>query len=281
MKSINIRLLSDHIIIFIAKLKLINFYGGYPIPILLFGSRHVELITGRKTATIRKLWKKPLSIGDRLHCYWNLVSKERKKLFEAVVTDVEVVKFGELIKNDSMAQEEGYASAKELEADFKKLYPDDTSYSSLFQIIRFKKLPIEDWEGKKIDEKSMISKRADILFDVGKFNKSVVCYSAALKFDPDDVYLLNKKGDNLSRLGRFDEAIKCYDKAIKLDNNNEYIYNNKAIALLNSNQPQKALKCSDKAMEINDENEVVLYWRGFIMEMLEISMQPLNVMKRY
>ena len=42
----------------------------------------------------------------------------------------------------------------------------------------------------------MITKRADILFDVGKFNKSVVCYSAALKFDPNDVYLLNKKGDN-------------------------------------------------------------------------------------
>jgi len=59
------------------------------------------LITGQKTATIRKLWKKPLSPGDRLHCYWNLVSKERKKLFEATVTDVEVVKFGELVKNDS------------------------------------------------------------------------------------------------------------------------------------------------------------------------------------
>jgi tetratricopeptide (TPR) repeat protein len=245
-----------------------KFNGGSIIPILLFGSRHVELITGKKTATIRKLWKKPLSPGDRLHCYWNLVSKERKKLFEATVTDVEVVKFGALIKNDSLAREEGYSDAKELEVDFRKIYPDDTDDSSLFQVIRFKKLPIENWEGKKIDEKSMITKRADILFDVGKFNKSVVCYSAALKFDPNDVYLLNKKGDNLSRLGRFEEAIECYDKAINLDSHNEYIYNNKAIALLNSNQPKKALKCSDKAMEINSKNEFVLYWRGFILEML-------------
>ena len=238
------------------------------IPILLFGSRHVELITGQKTATIRKLWKKPLIPGDRLHCYWNLVSKERKKLFEAVVTDVEVVKFGDLIKNDSLAKEEGYSTAKELETDFRKIYPEDTEDSSLFQVIRFRKLPIEEWEGKKIDEKSLITKRADILFDVGKYNKSVACYSAALKFDPNDVYLLNKKGDNLSRLGRFKEAVDCYNKAIELDSNNEYLYNNKAIALLNSNQPQKALKCNDKAMNINDSNEIILYWRGFILEML-------------
>ena len=83
-----------------------------------------------------------------MHCYWNLVSKERKKLFEAKVTDVEVVKFGELIKNDSLAHEEGYSNAKELESDFRKIYPEDTTDSSLFQVIRFKKLPIEDWEGK-------------------------------------------------------------------------------------------------------------------------------------
>ena len=27
--------------------------------------------------TIRKLWKTPLKKGDRLYCYWNLVSKEK------------------------------------------------------------------------------------------------------------------------------------------------------------------------------------------------------------
>ena len=82
---------------------------------------------------------------------------------------------------------------KNWNCDFIKMYPEDTGDSSLFQVIRFKKLPIDEWEGKKIDEKSMITKRADILFDVGKFNKSVICYSAALKFDPNDIYLLNQK----------------------------------------------------------------------------------------
>ena len=97
--------------------------------------------------------------GDRLHCYWNLVSKERRKLFEAEVTDVEVVKFKDLITSDSLAREEGFESAAELEADFRRTYPDDTSDGSLFQVIRFKKLPVDEWEGKKIDEKAMSGKK--------------------------------------------------------------------------------------------------------------------------
>jgi len=113
-------------------------------PILLFGSDHLELITGKKTTTIRKLWKKPLSSGDRLHCYWNLVSKEREKLFEAEVTGVEIVKFKNIIKDNQFAQEEGYKNAAELEREFRKMHGDDTEDDSLFQIIRFKKYPVEE-----------------------------------------------------------------------------------------------------------------------------------------
>ena len=32
--------------------------------------------------------------------------------------------------------------------------------------------------------KRMIAQRADILFESGKFNKSELCYTAALKIDP-------------------------------------------------------------------------------------------------
>lgn len=238
-------------------------------PILLFGSSHLELITGKKTTTIRKLWKKPLSRGDRLHCYWNLVSKEREKLFEAEVLDVEIAEFKDIIEDDDLAREEGFSNASQLEAEFRRLYPEDTDDGSLFQIIRFRKYPVEEWEGEKIDEKAMITKRADILFDSGRFNDSVMCYTAALRHDPEDIYLLNKKGDNLSRLGEFNEAIDCYDKALEMDPENEYIWNNRAIALLNSNEPEKALKCNTKALKINRNNVLVLYWRGFILEMLE------------
>ena len=37
-------------------------------PILSFSSQDIDIITGKKTMTIRKLWKTPLKKGDRL--YW-------------------------------------------------------------------------------------------------------------------------------------------------------------------------------------------------------------------
>ena len=180
-------------------------------PILSFSSNDIDVITGKKRRTIRKLWKSPLKKGDRLYCYWNLVSKEKMKIFEAIVTDVEDISFDDIIGNDEIAHDEGFANSDEMLKEFKKMYGGRVNPSDKFQIIYFEKLDIDDWKGDKIDEKSMITKRADILFDSGKFDKSTMCYDAALRIDPNDVYLLNKKGDNLSRLDRFDESIECYD----------------------------------------------------------------------
>ena len=50
-------------------------------PIMSFGSQNINIITNKKAMTVRKLWKTPLKVGDRLHCYWNLASKEKKKIF--------------------------------------------------------------------------------------------------------------------------------------------------------------------------------------------------------
>lgn len=237
-------------------------------PILSFGSQDIDIITGKKTMTIRKLWKNPLKKGDRLYCYWNLVSKEKKKIFEAIVEDVELIKYKDLKDNDVLAQKEGYKDAKEMVKEFKKMYVGKINDDETFQIISFKKLDINDWKGNKIDEKAMITQRADILFDTGKYDKSTLCYDAALKIDPSDVYLLNKQGDNLSRLGDFQNAIVCYDKALKIEDDNEYIFNNKAIALLNSGDVEGALKANDKALSINPNSPTILYWRGFILEVL-------------
>ena len=223
-------------------------------PILSFGSQNINIITQKKNMTIRKLWKNPLKVGDRLYCYWNLISKEKKKVFEAQVTKVDLIKFKNLKHNDKLAKEEGFLNAQEMTKEFKKMYAEDINDDNIFQVIYFEKLNIEDWIGDKIDEKAMITQRADILFDSGKYDKSVLCYSAALGFDSEDIYLLNKKGDNLSRLGKFHEAIGCYDKAIEVNPNNEYILNNKATALLNCERIEEALEVNDEAVKINPEN---------------------------
>ena len=77
-------------------------------PILSFSSNDIDVITGKKTRTIRKTWKTPLKKGDRLYCYWNLVSKEKMKIFEAIVTDVEDIPFSEIEGNEELAIEEGF-----------------------------------------------------------------------------------------------------------------------------------------------------------------------------
>jgi tetratricopeptide (TPR) repeat protein len=246
-------------------------------PILSFGSQNIDLVTGNKTSTIRKLWKNPLIPGDRLHCYWNLVSKEKKKIFEAKVVNVELIPFKDLKNSDELAIKEGYEDAKDMVKEFKKMYVDEISDNDMFQIIHFEKLDVDDWEGEKIDEKAMIAQRADILFDSGKYDKSAMCYTAALKCDPNDVYLLNKKGDNLSRLGKFKDAIECYDRALSIEKDNEYIWNNKAIALLNSGDSKSALKASDNAMKFSQNNPAILYWRGFILQVLGKFNEALSI----
>ena len=82
------------------------------------------------------------------------------------------------------------------------------------------------------------------------------------------VYLLNKQGDNLSRLGKFDDAIGCYDKALEIEPDNVYILNNKAIALLNAGDLDGAYKASTIAYNYSPSSPIVLYWRGFILEVL-------------
>ena len=237
-------------------------------PILSFSSNDIDVITGKKTRTIRKAWKTPLKVGDRLYCYWNLVSKEKMKIFEALVTDVENISFEEIKDDDDLARKEGFKDSYDMLREFKKMYGGQIDDSDEFQIIYFEKLHVDDWKGDKIDEKAMITKRADILFDSGKFDKSTMCYDAALRLDPSDVYLLNKQGDNLSRLGKFDDAIGCYDKALEIEPDNEYILNNKAIALLNAGRIEEAYKASTIAYNYRPSSPIVLYWRGFILEML-------------
>ena len=106
-------------------------------PIMSFGSQNINIITNKKAMTIRKLWKTPLKVGDRLHCYWNLASKEKKKIFEAQVTDVKTITFKELKNNDKLAKEEGYEDSKEMVREFKKMYPNGISDDDLFQVIYF------------------------------------------------------------------------------------------------------------------------------------------------
>lgn len=237
-------------------------------PILLLRNKDIDLISGKRNITIRRLWKQPLYRGDRLFCYWNILSKEREKIFEAEVTNVDILTFEEVINDPELPNKLGYKNSKELEKDLRKTYPNNTTYKDEFQVFEFRKLHVTQWEGSQINQKNTIIKKADVLFDMGEYRQSSLCYQAALEYDPDDAHLLNRIGDNLTRLGQFGDAIKNYKKAIKIEPDNEYLYNNMAIAYLNKGDPEKALKMSTEALKINSQNTTILYWRGIIYEML-------------
>ena len=100
-------------------------------PILLLGNRDIDLISGKRNVTIRRLWKQPLYRGDRLYCYWNILSKEREKLFEAEVTRVEILTFNQIIEDATLPTKLGYKNSKEMEKDLKKTYPNNSSTSTI------------------------------------------------------------------------------------------------------------------------------------------------------
>ena len=87
-------------------------------PILLLGNKDIDLISGKRNITIRRLWKQPLYRGDRLFCYWNILSKEREKIFEAEVTKVKILPFKEIVSNSELPHKLGYKNSKELETMF-------------------------------------------------------------------------------------------------------------------------------------------------------------------
>lgn len=236
-------------------------------PILLLKNKDIDLITGKRNITIRRLWKTPLYRGDRLYCYWNILSKEREKLFEAEVLKVNILKFDEIIHDSKLANDLGFKNLRDLEADLKKSYPNNTKPDDEFQVFTFRKLPVDQWEGSVINQKTMIMKKADVLFELGKYEQSAACYEAALEYDVEDATLLNRIGDNLTRLGQFGDAIKYYKRAIKIEPNNEYLYNNIAMVYLNRNDLDNALKYNTEALKLNSQNTTVLYWRGLIYEM--------------
>lgn len=57
-------------------------------PLLGFTMFKDLVLSGRKCQTIRKLRKHPIKVGDRLHLYWKLRTKECEKLGEATCTEV-------------------------------------------------------------------------------------------------------------------------------------------------------------------------------------------------
>jgi len=83
-------------------------------PAISFSTLKAKLLSGEKTQTIRPkrsdFWLR-FRKGDVLHCWWKLRSGKREKLFDAIITEVFVVKWSDF--TDELMIRDGFESLRE------------------------------------------------------------------------------------------------------------------------------------------------------------------------
>lgn len=103
-------------------------------PLLGFTKLKNKLLDGSKTQTIRKPWKHPLKVGDKLYVYWKLRTKECEKLGEAIVTKVVRKQLGAMENEDAV--KDGFADIVEFQDIFTRMHPK-AYWDTEFDIITF------------------------------------------------------------------------------------------------------------------------------------------------
>jgi len=124
------------------------------------------ILSNKKRQTIRKLRKRPIMVGDRLHLYWKLRTKECRKLGEAICTetffigiargfdneDFEVFRFNGVPREASQCQRlsleqvselallDGFRLASEMVACLSKMHNILSAHREMFQVVRWGRL---------------------------------------------------------------------------------------------------------------------------------------------
>jgi hypothetical protein len=102
-------------------------------PILGFTRLLDKLRDESKKQTIRKPRKHPLKVGDILHIFWKLRTKQCQKLGEAEVTKIERKRFKEISEGDAMR--DGFPGGLlDFQREFVKMHPDVLYTDSLGNI---------------------------------------------------------------------------------------------------------------------------------------------------
>ena len=96
--------------------------------------------------------------------------------------------------------------------------------------------------------------KADIFFNLGRYDEAITNYKIASDLQPDDADPLINIGLSLCHQEKFDEAITFFDKALKKDVNNVYAYNMKGYASYEMKMYTEANQCFAKALDLEQEN---------------------------
>lgn len=101
-------------------------------PLLGFTTLQRQLFSGQKTQTIRKPRKHPIKVGDTVHIYWKLRTKDCEKVGDGIVTNIERKKIIDLA--DEEIWKDGFNDRGELYSWFYKTH-GSTYLSEWFDVI--------------------------------------------------------------------------------------------------------------------------------------------------
>jgi len=105
---------------------------------------------------------------------------------------------------------------------------------------------------KEITERlQLFSNKADILFELNRFDDALRYYDKILKIDPKNHETIEDKGIALAKLGKYSEALICLGKAIKIEPKCYRAKFNKADILTTLNRNSEAL---EKLIELHPRN---------------------------
>lgn len=125
-------------------------------PLLGFTLLKSKLLDGSKLQTIRKPRKHPIKVGDTLHIFWKLRTKQCERLGEAVVTKIVRKKADNLTEEDAV--KDGFSKTREglyldyparthLLTDLVKMHPNVDGETE-FDVISFR-WTLKLWEKNK------------------------------------------------------------------------------------------------------------------------------------
>jgi len=101
---------------------------------------------------------------------------------------------------------------------------------------------------------------------------AVMCYTYAIRFDPNKASTYMLRGDAYAKIGDYDSAIKDYTQAIKLEPNDAKIYalyGLRGISYAWNGNCAEALDDLSQAIKINPNVAILYIYRGLIYEVTD------------
>jgi len=110
----------------------------------------------------------------------------------------------------------------------------------------------------------ILKAKGRILFEQGKYDKSLECFEKAIEINGKDIDAYDAKGKALYGLGKFDEAIKVLDNALDINSLSTFILNMKGYVLYKFGKFDEAKKIFNEVIAIDKGNALAQCNLGYI-----------------